>query len=236
MLMAIGGFVAAGTYKNMSVMGLGVCGGLVLTLIWVLCADSLSPSIKHYKASGTEFTKFCGHVSLALLPLCVSIPLSSCFFHNYDVGSSGYEKIWIIDEDVNVEGRDLFAVPFFQRIRSISSGQTVDMFVVATTKDNVQIKGYLRAELRLVSDESTILRAVKTLMYPDAEIKGELEAILQRNFRKAIAQHDLTDLQNYLVLEWKTGKDISDQSLNAAGLEWAGTLAVTNLHVHFGKG
>ena len=240
MLMAIGGFVIGVIYGNPSVVELGIIGGFALSLAWIFLGGSFLPGVKDVKVAafgGGWFTQFCGFWSLATWPLFISIPLAGvCFINNSAIGTRTYEKIWVIDDEVNLGNKILFAVPFLQKIRAISSAQDVNNLVVATTKDNIQIKGHLRAELRLVSDESTILRAMKTLTSPDMQVKRELERMLEEQFRDAIASRDLADLQNNLVLEWETGKNISGKSLTALGLEWAGTLAITDLHVHFGKG
>ncbi len=106
----------------------------------------------------------------------------------------------------------------------------------ATTKDNIEIQGYVRAKLKLVSDEATILRAVKALVHPDRQIEKELEALLKFSFRETIAEYDLADLQsNSLVMEWKTGRAVLGKPLTAFGVQWEGTVAISDIHAYFGE-
>ncbi len=162
----------------------------------------------------------------------LSIFLFSFFFYN-NAKEEHRGKIWIVNNEVFEEEKLLFAIPFFQNIRSVSVDQDVRLDVTATTKDGVRVRGRVHADLELVFDKSAILRLVEANAYPDKQIKGNIADVLEIQFRHAVAYHDLADLQDKLVLEWETGRDISDTTLRALDVKWTGGVEVTDLHPYF---
>lgn len=242
MLILVSGTVVSGLfYGNGSVL-LG--GGLMVsvTVLWIISQLTVYRLRKGpgcfsgkydsdpYRSGSVPFRDFSwglvvffgpGVISLVFTAFVFSAPVSKAVFvaDGRTTGRSGW----------------MLAVPFLEDIRSIPLEPHASFRAVATTKDGKQIEGQLTAAIKLVSDETELMKAIRETIGANRGATQQLEEELKQKFKEAVATHELAELPNNLVLEWETGSQISRSLLTIAGLEWSGTLKVQDLHAYFAE-
>jgi hypothetical protein len=127
----------------------------------------------------------------------------------------------------------VYAVPFFQTIRSIHRDQTVHFDAIATTADGHKVRGTINAQLRLSSDEEQILWAGRQ-SDPDAAIQDRMKKAFEFQFRQEVTKQSLTDLKPNLALEYNTSTGANRNLLQTVGVEWNGTISVSEIRPYLG--
>lgn len=173
-------------------------------------------------------------VVLCLLPGIALLCLSACLF---PPGSAEREKenMWLVNGDAHAENAFVVARPFWDRITFVLVKQDITMHAVAQTKDGKRVRGYLHANLRLVSEPSIVTRALGNKVNPNNVVKQALAKEVREAFEHAVAKRNLDELSNTLVLEWDTGSAVDRNLLASVGVEWAGTMHVNNIHAYFAQ-
>lgn len=154
---------------------------------------------------------------------------SSCFFW------SAADTEWVVNGS-HATGHNVLvvrAVPFFSTIRSIKKDQTVHFHAIATTADGHKVRGMIKAQLRLSSDEEQILRAGRQ-SDPDAAIQSRMQQTFKFQFQREVAKQPLADLKPNLVLEYNTSTAANRNLLQMVGVEWSGTISVSEIHPYLG--
>lgn len=215
--------ITSGLFFCNSTVALGFGIAVVVIILWLVAL-----AIVFWNDEPASFENTCFFSSLLAFPGAVLFALSAFVFD-----ANITDKVWFVGERTSGHGGYVVAVPFWSDIEGITKEPDIGFKAMATTKDGKRVEGWLKPEIRLVSDEAALGRIVRKLTNADQVIRAELEAHLRQKFEEAVAQIDLAELNNGLVLEWEVGSRVDEGHLSALGVEWAGTLVVSDLHVYF---
>jgi hypothetical protein len=218
-------------YGIMGTLAVGCLIGFIITIAWVVMLFACMRKF-HGKEWGEGYEErervpLREMLHFLITPMCFPLFLSmfvaACIFSAPLTG-----KIWFVDGRSSGMNGVVMGIPFLQEIKGLTIEPNVKVQVVAMTGDGKKIEAFLEAQMRLVSDEDVL----RNIVGQGKSVEQELEEELRFRFRQVVAQYKLEQLPNELVLEWETGNEVKKSFLTARGVEWAGTMRITEMHVY----
>lgn len=220
----------SGIYIGNPVVMFGLASGLLIAL--ALAITALVALRKSWRFNAWADQHGARLVLYMLCPIALLVSLTS-FIFGAPFADTGKDKRWFLGDKLQ---RGIFvAIPFVQNIWGVPNQQDVSFEAFGTTMDGKRVRGLVTAEFRLSPDDALIAATVAKNGNPTKDFQGLAKANLSKLFERAVGRRELSALQPDLVLEYGTGSGADTEGFRRLGIEWSGTLRVTDLHPYFGK-
>lgn len=218
--LTVAGLVCAAYREKDIELGSGCFGLAVLISMGLTVGLVVNMFSKKVDADAVEV--FAGISGFSLLLALFSIT----FYYSVD------GHVFIVSGKTTLSRSMIAANPFGERVKAIRKNQEAEYVITAVTRDGVGVSGLVSADFWLSKDEAVIRKVSAAYAKPNESIKQGLAVLLQRQFRGSIATKNLSELQNNLVLEHRTGQSLDP---GMYGCMLAGQIRVSDLHAYFNK-
>ena len=147
----------------------------------------------------------------------------------------GSDKVWIVDGETTMSRSLLLTYPSSDYAQGVSVDQSTSFRTSpAKTKDGASLRANISGSFRLTENEQTLIGFArennKAERGVERMIGRALMEALDKSFSEMIATKELFEINNNLVLEFKTG---SLPDLEKIGVKRNGEIRISGLHVHF---